>query len=150
MLIPILSLYLSSNKLGNNFNCDTNLLTPKFLLLISNKKMLSCYWLATNDNFWCWQQLKKWISRALFEQRRFSFVNFTNTIFWTKGELVYKYLLIRSVLKSQYQNPWNLDDSLKNNFKFLMEQRNRLNILLHRLLGRSLVGIIEMIWDYIN
>ena len=29
---------LSSNKLGNNFNCDTNLLMTMSSLLISNKK----------------------------------------------------------------------------------------------------------------
>ena len=51
VLIPIVSLSLSSNELGNSFNCGTNLLMPKYLLLISNKKVPSCNWLATNNNF---------------------------------------------------------------------------------------------------
>ena len=40
--------------------------------------------------------------------------------FLTKGELVYKNPLKRSVLKSQFQNPRNLDEkgSHKNNFQF--------------------------------
>ena len=39
VLITIASLSLSLNKLDNNFDCDTNLLMPMFLLLISNKKV---------------------------------------------------------------------------------------------------------------
>ena len=37
-LIKIVSSSLSSNKLGNNFNCDTNLLMVMSSLLISNKQ----------------------------------------------------------------------------------------------------------------
>ena len=44
MLIAIVSLSLSSNKLGNNFNCHTNLLIPMSLLFISN---LAIGWLLT-------------------------------------------------------------------------------------------------------
>ena len=45
--------------------------------------------------------------------------------FLTKGELVYKNPLKRSVLKSQFQNPRNLDkkNSHKNNFQFTTEGR---------------------------
>ena len=66
VLITIVSLSLSSNKLGNNFNCDTNLLIPMSSLLILNKKVLSCNWLATNNNFWYHQELKMGISGAFF------------------------------------------------------------------------------------
>ena len=127
-LITIVSLSSSSNKLGNNFNCDTNLLMRMPSLLISNKKVLSCKWLATNNNCWCRKELKMWISVALFEQKRFSFDNLAHVVFWTKDELFYKNPLKRSVLKSQFQNPRNLDeqnwffhDSRKNNFEFTTE-----------------------------
>ena len=36
-------------KLGNNFNCDFNLLMAMSLLLITNRKWLSGNWLATNN-----------------------------------------------------------------------------------------------------
>ena len=143
-LITIMPLSLSSNKLGNNFNCDTNLLMPKASLLISNKKVLSCNWLVTNNNIWCHQELIMWISSALFEQKRFSFNNLTNVVFWTKGELFYKNPLNSSVLKSQFQNLQNLDkknwffhDSLRNNFKLLQKEKIilRLCMLSHRLQG---------------
>ena len=128
VLITIVSLSSSSNKLGNNFNCDTNLLMRMPLLLISNKKVLSCKWLATNNNCWCRKELKIWISVALFEQKKFFFDNLAHVVFWTKGELFYKNPLKTSVLKSQFQNPRNLDeenwffhDSRKNNFEFTTE-----------------------------
>ena len=70
------------------------------------------------------------ISGELSEQKRFSFDNLTDVVFWAKGELFYKHLLKRSVFKSQFQNPGNLEkknwffhDSRKNNFKFSMEQK---------------------------
>ena len=66
VLITIVSLSLSSNKLGNNFNCDTHLLIPMSSLLILNKKVLSCNWLATNNNFWYHQELKMGLSGAFF------------------------------------------------------------------------------------
>ena len=90
VLITIRSLSLSSNRLGNNFNCDTNLLMPTSSLIISCKKVLSCNWLATNNNFWFRHELKVWISGALFQPTRFSFDNLTHVVFWTKGELVFK------------------------------------------------------------
>ena len=62
VLISIVSLSLSLNKLGNNFNCDTNLLMPMSSLLTSNKKVQL---VATNNKFWCCQELKMWISGAL-------------------------------------------------------------------------------------
>ena len=39
VLITIVPLSLNSNKLDNNVNCDTNLLMPMSLLLISSKKL---------------------------------------------------------------------------------------------------------------
>ena len=51
-----------------------------------------------------------YVSDALFGQKRFSFGNLTH-VFLTKGELVYINLLKRSVLKSQFQNPQNLDEN---------------------------------------
>ena len=62
--------------------------------------------------------------------KEISFDNLTRVVFWTKGELFYKNLLKRSVLKSQFQNTRNLDEqnwffhnSRKNNFKFTTEQK---------------------------
>ena len=47
VLITIVSLSLSSVKLGNNFNCDSNLLMTMSSSLISNKKKnyLTIVWL---------------------------------------------------------------------------------------------------------
>ena len=113
VFIIIVSLSLSSNKLGNNLNCDTNLLMPTCLL---------------NNNFRCLQELKIWLSGALFEQRRFSFDNLAYFVFWTKGELFYKNPLKRSVLKLKFQNPRNMDkknqlfhNPRRNNSKFTTE-----------------------------
>ena len=124
VLITTVPLSVSSNKLGNNFNCNTNLLMPTSLLLIVLKKVLSCDWFATNNNFWCHQELKMWSSGALFEQKIFSFDNLTHAVFLTKGEHFYKNH------KPQFQNPRNLDeknwffhDSRKNDFKFTTEQK---------------------------
>ena len=51
-------------------------------LLISNKKLISCSCLATNNNFLCRQELK--ILGALPEQKRFSFDNLACAVFLTK------------------------------------------------------------------
>ena len=83
---------------------------PMSSLFISNKKVLSCNWLGTNNIFWCRQDLKMRISGVLFEQMRFSFDNLTHVVFWIKVENYYKNLLKRSVLKSQFQSLWNLVD----------------------------------------
>ena len=72
VLISILSLSLSSNKLHNSFNCYTNLLMPMSSLLISNEKVLSGNWLATNNNFWCRQRKKA----------NFRCINWTKEIFF--------------------------------------------------------------------
>ena len=40
LLVSIVSLSLGSNKFGNNSNCDTNLLTPMPLLLISKESTI--------------------------------------------------------------------------------------------------------------
>ena len=51
VLLAIASLSLSSNKLGNNLNCDTNLPIAMLSLLTSNKKVPSCSCFATNKIF---------------------------------------------------------------------------------------------------
>ena len=128
VLITIVSLSSSSNKLGNNFNWILIYWWQCLGCYYQIKKVLSCNWFATNNNFWCRKELKMSISGALFEQKRFSFDNLTHVLFWKKGELFYKNPSKRSVLKSWFQNPRNLDqenwfshDSRKNNFKFTTE-----------------------------
>ena len=129
VLITIESFSLSSNKLDNNFDCDSNLLMPMSSLIISNKKLVlqlvGCY-----NNFWCHQEFKMRISGALFEQMRFSFDNPTHVVFWAKVEHFYKNPLKRSVLKSQFQSPRNLVEknlffhhSRKNNSKLATEKK---------------------------
>ena len=49
------------------------------------------------------------VSGALFERKKFSFDNLTHVVFWMKGELFYKNLLKRLVLKLQFWDPQNLD-----------------------------------------
>ena len=78
VLITTVSLSLSSNKLGNNFNYDTSLLMPMLLLLIFFKistilQLIGC--------FLCRQESKMRISDAFFEQKRFSFNNLTHVVF---------------------------------------------------------------------
>ena len=131
-LITIVSFSLSSNKLGNNFNCASNLLMPISSLLISNKKVLSCNWLATVNNFLGRKELKMWISGALFEQKRFSFDNLTYVVFWAKGELFNKNPLKGSVHISQFQNPRNRTDFsgfTQKQFQIHDKTKNRLNTL---------------------
>ena len=130
MFLIIESFSLSLNKLDNNFDCDTNLLMAMSSLLILNKKILSWNRLGTDNNFWCRQELKMWISGALFELIRFSFDNLTHAAFWTKLENFYKNPLKPPVLKSQFQSSRNLVErnlvfyhSRKNNSKFTTEQK---------------------------
>ena len=110
VLLAIVSLSLSSNKLANNFNCDTNLLIVMLSLIISNKKVLTCSCLATNNNFWCRQELKMWILGAFIKQKRFSFDNLANVVSWTKVVPSNKNPLKMSVFKSKFQNSRNLDE----------------------------------------
>ena len=113
--------------------------------------MLSCNSLGTNNNFWCRQELKMWISGAFFEHMKFFFDNLTHVVFWTRTELFHRNLTKRSVLKSQFQNPWNLDE--KNSFfsPFTQKQlefhdgtKNRLNTLSYQLLGGIIRGTNEI------
>ena len=100
----------------------------RWLFLIKKSYFLN--WLATNNNFWCHQDLKMWILDQLFGQNRSYFENLKHSIFWTEGELVYKNMLKRSVLKLQFQNnQQNLNnknsffhDSYENNFKLRTER----------------------------
>ena len=69
-------------------------------------------------------------SGAFIKRMRFSFENLALAVLWEKVELFHKNSLKRSVLKSQFQNPRNLDEkdlyfyhSRKNNLKFTMEQK---------------------------
>ena len=68
--------------------------------------------------------------RCIIWTKKIFFRQFDTCPFLTKGEPVYQNPLKRSVLKSQFQNPRNLDekdffphDSHKNNFKFTTEQK---------------------------
>ena len=64
---------------------------PMSSQLFSNiKRVLSCNCLATNNNFWCRQKLKTWISGVLFKQKRCCFNNLTHAVLWTKSELFCK------------------------------------------------------------
>ena len=65
------------------------------------------------------------MSDALFEQKRLSIDNLTHGTFWTKGELFYKKLLKRSVLKLKFQKPENLDEK---NWIFPDSHRKQLQI----------------------
>ena len=102
---------------------------PMSSLLISNKKVLSCNWLGTNNIFWCRQDLKMRISEVLFKQMRFSFGNLTHVVFWIKVENFYKNLLKRSVLKSQFQSLWNLVDK---NLFFTIQAKTTRNSQLNK------------------
>ena len=71
--------------------------------------------------------------------------------FLMKGELFYEKLLKRSVLKSQFQNPQNMDKKSwffhhlrKNNFKITTEQKTRLNRFSCRLLEGIVRGTNEI------
>ena len=52
--------------------------------------------------------------RRVIWRKEIFFDNLAHVIFWTKGELFYKNPLKRSALKSQFQNPRNVDE--KNQF----------------------------------
>ena len=52
--------------------------------------------------------------RRVIWRKEIFFDNLAHVIFWTEGELFYKNPLKRSVLKSQFQNPRNVDE--KNQF----------------------------------
>ena len=116
--------------------------------LFSNiKRVLPCNCLATNNNFWCRQKLKIWISGVLFEQKRRSFNNLTHAVLWIKGELFYKnpfkevspQILISESTKSVREK---LILSRFTHKKPSNSQRNKeyIKYALHRLLGRIITG----------
>ena len=115
VLITIASLSLSSNKLGNNVN--NNLLMPLSLLLIWNRKVLSCNCLAANNNFWCCQEIKMWISGTLFEKKEIFFWHSDTCRFLNKSWTL--------LWKSQFQNPRNLYEK---NWLFLRYAKKQLQI----------------------
>ena len=79
-------------------------------LLISNKKVLSCNWSATNNNLMSSGD-KNVSFRYIIWTKEFLFWQSGTCFFLTKGELVYQNPLKRSVLKSKFQNPPNLDEN---------------------------------------
>ena len=88
-----------------------------------------------------------WISDALFEQTRFSFDNLTHVIFWTKGEIFYKHLLKKvgpqiTIPESTKSRREKLIFSLltQNQLQIHDGIQNRLNTLLHQLLGGIIRG----------
>ena len=97
---------------GNNFNCDINLLVPMSSLLILNRAVLPCNWLAINNNFCCRQAVKKCkFQMHNLDKRQFLLASWHMLFFLTKCQLVYKNSVKRSVLKPQFQNPRNLDEN---------------------------------------
>ena len=102
-----------------------------------------------------------WMFGVLFGRKRFSFDNLTHVVFWTNGDAVYNNPSKKSVLKSQFQNPWNQDEknyffhiekkkrkrkkTRKSYFKFTTKQKNRLNTLSHRLLPGIIRGTNEIL-----
>ena len=166
VLISIVLWSLSSNKLGNNFKCDTNLLMPMLSLLISNKKFFLCNWLASKNSFWWHQELKMWISVALFEQKKLLLTILHMSFFEQKQN---SFIKIRERDQSSNHNfrihqIWArksvfLEIHTKTNSNSRLKKiQKRLNTLSHRLLdGDSLevpakyyVVKIKMIWNYIS
>ena len=95
-------------------------------LLISNKKVLSCNWLAANNNFWSHLELKMWISGALVEQKIFFWQS--DTCFWTKGELFYPQIRISESTQSGRKNPDFFTIHVKQ-IQIHVATKNRLNSL---------------------
>ena len=107
-------------ELGNNFNCDFNLLMPMSLLLISNKKkVLSGNWLArTNNNFWCRQEIK-----IKFQVHYLDKIDFLSAIWhmlffnkkWTGTREILIQLLIHDGTKNRLNiySQWLLGGSLE-------------------------------------
>ena len=83
--------------------------------------------------FWRILKLKIWISGGLFEQKIFSFDNLTHVIFWTKGELAYKYPLevspqITTSESTKSGQEKLIHNSQKNNFKLEVPSKYHINI----------------------
>ena len=97
-------------KLGHNFNCDFNLLMSMSSLLISNKKKydLAIDWLLIIP--FDVVRRKNISFRCIIGTKEIFFRQSDTCPFLTKDELVHKIPLKRSVLKSQFQNPRNLDE----------------------------------------
>ena len=142
VLITTVPLSLSSNKLVNNFNCDTNLLMPISLLLIFFKKK---YYLAIG-----WLLIITFdvirSEKCEFQVRYLNKRDFLLTI-WHISYFEQKVNSFIKIFKSQFQNPRNLDEknwffhnSCKNNFQIHNGTENRLNMLSHHLLGGIIRG----------
>ena len=118
---------------------------PMSLLLIFFQKVLSCNWLANNNNFSCRQELKIWVSCAIFEQKRISFDNLIHVAFWTKRELFYKnpQITISEPTKSGRQK-LIFSRFTQNQLQVSNGTENRLNTLSHRMLGKVSRGTNEI------
>ena len=130
VLVLIVSLSFSSNKVGNNFSCDTNLLMPMSSLLFSNKILLSCNWLATNNNFWCRQELKMWIFRCIIWRKEIFFWQSDTCRYlnkrWTHFKKSIKGLGPQIFISKSTKSGWEkliFSRFTQNNFKFLKEQK---------------------------
>ena len=63
----------------------------------------SCNWLATNNNFWCCQELKIKFHRHYLDKRHFLLAVWHMFLFLTKCKLIDKNLLKRSVLNHNFK-----------------------------------------------
>ena len=90
VLIATVALPLSSNKLGKNVNCDTNLLMSMSLLLIFLKKVLYCNLLATKNHFWSRQELKCEFQVRYLKKRDFLLTIWTRRILYKRWTLSLK------------------------------------------------------------
>ena len=102
-----------------------------------------------------------WMFGVLFGRKRFSFDNLTHVVLWTNGDAVYNNPSKKSVLKSQFQNPWNQDEKnwffthwkknenekkhAKATSNWRRNKKNRLNTLSHRLVRGIIRGTIEIL-----
>ena len=126
-LITIVSLSLSSNKLGNNFNCDSNLLMAMSSLLISNKK------------YYLWIGLLLIITFGVVRSQKCEFqVHYLNKkdFLLTIWHMLFFEKKVNSFIKIRERGQ-SLNRSFrihkigtsKTDFKFTTEQKKRLNTL---------------------
>ena len=77
---------------------------------ISNKKILSCNWSATNNNLMSSGNKDVSFRCIIWTKEIFFWQSGILFFFLTKGELVYQHPFKRPISKSQFQNPRNLDE----------------------------------------
>ena len=116
---------------GNNFNCDINLLVPMSSLLILNRTVLSCNWLATKNNFWCRQGVKKCKFQIHYlDKKTLSFSNLKHVFFYKmwaclqkSGKEVSPQITVSKYTKSRRKNWFFWHNSYQNNFQFTTKQK---------------------------